>query len=149
MKRLRQCKAEYIKDQIQTDGGDQKKFWKSIREIIPNTKNAHSRINLINETTNEDIPMGQVADYINNFFLEIGPKLAASLDSTWEYKGVIADENIKDIEATQEEIIDISKKININKSSGMAHIPTWILKRAFITKSDIVTNIVNSSFTAC
>ena len=93
--------------------------------------------------------MGQVADYINNFFLEIGPKLAASLDSTWEYKGVIADENIKDIEATQEEIIDISKKININKSSGMAHIPTWILKRAFITKSDIVTNIVNSSFTAC
>ena len=66
-KRIRQYKAEYIKNQIQTNGGDQKKFWESIREIIPNTKNAQCTKNLINETTNEDIPMDQVADYINNY----------------------------------------------------------------------------------
>ena len=53
---------------MRTNGGDQKKFWKSVKEIIPNLKNTHNTINLTNETTNEDIPIDQVADYINNFF---------------------------------------------------------------------------------
>ena len=77
--RLRQCKAEFVKNQMEANGGDQKKFWKSIKDLLPNNKNAQNVINLINEDTNESVPVDKVAEYINQYFIGIEPKLAASL----------------------------------------------------------------------
>ena len=39
--------------------------------------------------------------------------------------------------------------INNNKSSGLPNIATWLLKEAFLANSNIVTDIINSSFESC
>ena len=67
--RLRQAKAEFIKEQMRANGKDQKKFWKSINDIIPNSKNNKNLINSINENTNEDVPTDQTADFINQYLV--------------------------------------------------------------------------------
>ena len=82
---------------MRANGKDPKKFWKSINDIIPNSKNNKTLINLINENTNEDVPTDQTADFINQYFIGIGPMLAAPLNQDWTYDGVIPDEIIAEI----------------------------------------------------
>ena len=138
-----------INDQLEATGGDQKKFWKSIQTIIPNSKKSHNLINLINETNGEVIPGSQTANYINDFFVQIGPKLAASLKKEWTYEGIEAMEITENIEVTREEIEKLCEKINVNKSSGLPNIATWILKEAFLANLNTVTTIINASFESC
>ena len=106
-------------------------------------------INLINETTGEDIPENQTANFIDNFFLNIGPRLAASLDREWDYIGVGTEEVIEDIVVTSEQIEKLCEEINTNKSSGLLNIATWLLKNAFLCIPDIITTIINASFESC
>ena len=68
-------------------------------------------INLLNEHTNEDIPMDQTADFINQFFINIGPQLAAPLNRGWTYDGIVTDETIDVITTNQREIEILSKNI--------------------------------------
>ena len=129
--------------------GDQKKFWKNIQNIIPNLKKNQNSINLINETNGETIPEDQTANYMNNFFVEIGPRLAASLDKEWMYEGVGSREVMENIIVTREEVKKLSGEINTNKSSGLPNIATWLLKEAFLNSTNIVTEIINTSFESC
>ena len=148
-KRLRNAKAEFIRDKMIATGGDQKKFWKNIQDIIPNTKKSQNLISLINENTGEVIPENQTANFINDFFLNIGPKLAAPLDREWDYIGVETEQIIDDITVTSEQIEKLCEQINTNKSSGLPNIATWLLKDAFLCLPDIVTMIINASFDSC
>ena len=148
-KRLRKAKAEFIKDQMAATEGNQKKNWKNIQNIIPNSKKGQILINLINEASGAIIPDDQTANYINNFFVEIGPRLAASLDKEWIYEGIEAREVIENIMVTREQVERLSGEINTNKSSGLPNIATWLLKEAFLANSNIVTDIINSSFESC
>ena len=62
------------------------------------------------------------------------------------YEGLIAEYVIHSIRVTQAEIEIICKNININKSSVIPNMSTWMLKEAFLIIPNIVTNIINSSF---
>ena len=148
-KRLQKAKSEYIRDQMEANGGDQKKFWKSIQNIIPNSKKSQMSINLINENNGDIVPENQTANYINEFFIGIGPKLAASLNKEWNYGGIEAEERIEDIIVTNEEIEELSEGINTNKASGLPNISTWVLKEAFLSKTNVIANIINASFEKC
>ena len=61
-------------------------------------------------------------NYINGYFIDISPKLAASLNCEWNYDRVVPEVNINGIVTNQIEIELLSKKINTNKSSGIQHI---------------------------
>ena len=143
--RLRQSKADFIKDKMRANGDDQKKFWKAVKEIIPSNKNSQNLINLVDDN-NDDVPVDQAANFINRYFVNIGPNLASVLQQDWQYNGVESDEMINNIETNQYEIECMSKQINTNKSSGIPHISTSILKEAFLTVPNIVTYIFNKSF---
>ena len=105
---------------------------------------------MINEENGEAIPEDQTANYINNFFVEIGPKLAASLDKEWmRDEGVESREVMENIVVTREEVEKLSGEINTNKSSGLPNIATWLLKEAFLNNTNIVTEIINTSFESC
>ena len=90
--------------------------------------------------------MEQAADYINQSFINIGPSLAATLNQEWEYGGADVEGRIGDIGTNRNEIEILCRKINVNKSSGIKHITTWMLKEAFLTVPDPITEIINMSF---
>ena len=61
---------------------DYKKYWEKINLILPN-KNKQNTINLTNKETGEPTDIHDTADFINEHFVKIGPKLAPKLVTKW------------------------------------------------------------------
>ena len=73
--------------------GDSRKFWKNIQEVIPNKKSNNGNIfNLLDNLPNEMIDSDKTADFINDYFTNIGPNLAKNLNKLWSFVGEKPDE---------------------------------------------------------
>ena len=131
-KRLRKAKAEFIRDKMEATGGDQKKFWKTIQDIIPNTKKSQNLISLINENTGEVVSENETANFINDFFLNIGPKLAASLDREWDYMGVETEQVIDDIAVMSEHIEKLCEKNQYQQVVGPTQYCNVVTKKCIL-----------------
>ena len=70
---------------------DPKKFWRLIETIVPGKKKKSGKISLVDRTkTGEaererEVNDQEVADFINTFFSDIGPKLARNYTDPWEF----------------------------------------------------------------
>ena len=105
-KRLRKARADYIKENLENNIGNSKKFWKNIQDVLPNKKNrSMGNFDLYDDTNKQDIPTEETADYINNFFVNIGPKLAQRYDETWNYEGTRSETILDDIRTNLDEVI--------------------------------------------
>ena len=73
---VKNSRADYIKDQLETHKNDPKKFWKNITKIIPNKKlNSAKNFNNIHDDNDNIIGQEYRADHINHYFSDIGLKL--------------------------------------------------------------------------
>ena len=111
IRRLRDAKADFIKDNLENNMGNQKKFWKNIQDILPSKKrNGNQTLKLIDKTTCQQINEDNTASYINDFFVNIGPNLAKNCNSDWEFKGRDCGNQIQDIVTNIDEITKLCKK---------------------------------------
>ena len=144
--RLRKAKADFIKEQLITHSNDQKKFWKHIQDVLPkNTHNNNKPISLLNDN-DQTIETENVADYINQFFTDIGPNLAKNCQMDWVYSGNESIGSLTNIETTKEEIIVICKNININKASCVDNISSEVLRDAFLAVPEKLCIFFNTCF---
>ena len=65
---IRKAKNDYIKNELTENVADSKKFWKHIKEVIPDGGSGHNKINLIDECTGLMVDDNNTADYSNDFF---------------------------------------------------------------------------------
>ena len=131
-KRLRDARAEFIKDRMDQNMGDSKKFWKNIQEVIPNKKSNNRNIfNLLDISTKEMIESEKTADFINDYFTNIGPNLAKYLRKPWSFIGEKPDEILDELLTNEVEILELCKGINTNKSSSIEHLSSEIIRDAF------------------
>ena len=133
LSKIRKAKSDFIKNEINENMSDSKKFWKQIKEIIPNSGTFQNKIILNDENTGQLIEENNTADYINDFFTNVGPKLARNLHMPWEYKGKVADRHLSDIIVNTEEITKFVKEIEISKSSSIENLSSKVLKDAFLS----------------
>ena len=56
---------------------------------VPSQKQQSQHISLIDEISNLTVPDELTANYINEHFATIGPKLAQNFNAHWEYNGAI------------------------------------------------------------
>ena len=72
-KNIRKAKADFVKDQLMTNANNSSKFWRTIKQVIPsnNAKPKSSNIALTGPDSLQ-IPSKDTADYINNFFVNVG-----------------------------------------------------------------------------
>ena len=82
-RRLRQARADFISENLNNNIGNQKEFWKNIQNILPNKKSGNPDIHLIHDTLNIEIDDKQTSTYINDFFINIGPKLVTKCKTPW------------------------------------------------------------------
>ena len=65
-KRLRDARAEYIKENLDNNMGDQTKFWKNIQSVIPSAKMKKvGNFKLVDQDTGLDIEENATSRYIN------------------------------------------------------------------------------------
>ena len=85
---------------------------------------------------------------MNDFFTNIGPNLARSFNSRWVFHGVPNQNIMNDFVVIEQEVIDLCKEINTNKSSAINNLSSKILKMAFLTLSKQFTYLLNLSLTS-
>ena len=87
-----------------------------------------------------------LTDTDTNFFTNIGPNLAKKCNQTWQYFGTECENTLTNIPTTSEEIMVITKKININKVSYIGNLSSEILRDAFMGLSARLSQLFNTCF---
>ena len=70
-----------------------------------------NRIKLIDHDNVHIIKDENTADYISDFFLNVGPNLAKAKNSEWRYEGITADRHLSKIILNTDKIIKFCKEI--------------------------------------
>ena len=83
---------------------------------------------------------------MNDYFVNVGPKLAQGCQSQWNFAGVETPLMLNNFRVNEEETLHFCKLININKSSAIENLASRILKLAFITLVTQFTYIINLTF---
>ena len=144
---VRYSKADYIKSNLETYKDDAKKYWRTIKSVLPDGKNNVNNVIKLKDETGKDVENCRTAEFINQFFVSIGPKLAKSFDSEWTYYGPSLEQTFEFKLITNECTHNIVKTINTNKSSGIANLSSQILKDAFSALVPELTFLLNLSLT--
>ena len=89
------------------------------------------------------------SEYMNNFFMKVGPNLAKKFDKKWEYYGETSGNSIGDLNINKFHVIDVIKNIDITKSSGLDRISSNCLKDACLALCAQLTHILRMSIKVC
>ena len=144
---VKNAKSDFIKENLDRYGNDSKKFWKTIRDVVPSSKNTNNTKIALKNSSGEIIENPKtLSNEMNKFFTSIGPNLAKNMRDPWTYAGVTIHENIDDITTNNEEVSKLLKDININKSSAIKGISSKILKPALTLLVHQLTFIYNLCF---
>ena len=142
---VEEAKINYMNDNLESSYRDPKQFWRNIFSILPSKKQKQkSKIHLKN-SDNTIMEDSLVADYINDFFTNIGPDLAKNLNDDWEYFGNEFDNEVQDIKINKMEVINFIKEIDLTKSSGLNKISSQCLKDALLALSAQLIHIFTIS----
>ena len=127
--------------------GDQNKFWKNIQNVIPSSKKKNfGSFKLVDDNSGLDIEEEKTAQYINDFFVNIGPNLAKKCDRPWRFDGRSCAHNMDNIQTDIVEVTKLCSQIDINKSSCIEHLSSEILRDAFLAVPRKLVELFNLSF---
>ena len=131
---IKNGKETFIKDQIEQNSGNPKKFWRYINNTTGLGKNRIKvdTINLVDQNGME-IQGNSAADYMNDYYATAGYQLMKSFNTIWvpnpniikEYDGFEFEE------IAEYEILKLVKDIQIGKSSAYSNLSSRLFKDAF------------------
>ena len=171
---IRRAKADYVLSQLDTRSKDSSKFWKELKEVFPTkkVKGDKTKIQLIDEVTAVPIAETDKADYINEYFVNVGnPPAGSPLNQTKSSTNkhsknarkthkrrtnphfpvspqppAQVDEPLWTIPTfTEQEVIQVLQSIEPKKSSGLPHISNVALKPVLKILAEQMTFISNLS----
>ena len=143
---IKNAKADFITENLREHEGNPKKFWQSIHQVIPGKKSKFKEcINLKDQNDKSFQNNEEAANYMNDFFTNIGPSLAKKFDKPWVYTGLDYMSELHEIETNTDELLQYIRAINITKSSAIDYLSSRILKDAFTCLIDQFTHLVNAS----
>ena len=94
------------------------------------------------------VPHPDIPEYINEFFTNIGPKLAENFDNTWtDDLPYIEHCMLEEFVFSEREVTNAIKEIDINKSASVDNMATRVLKDAFEYLIPQLTHMFNCSLT--
>ena len=142
---IRQARKEFIQAELRTNSTDYKKFWKTIRSVIPSDK-GNSKQDILLAHEGKKLPKDKVADHINNYFVNIGKQIKVSMQVPPSDANADASDNNWALEEfTETEVFKAVQSINISKSSGLENISSFIVKEVFTILTSQITYLFNLS----
>ena len=145
LNRVRNCKSEFVKNELNYNYDDSKKFWNTVKTVIPDKKKNSTKFLLIDPANHTHIPPNELPNFENSFFADIGTNLANKLKGDWTYSGAKSDVILHDIVVTEAEVLKACLDINVNKSSSVNNVSSRILKDAFTTVPNIIRHVIQIS----
>ena len=142
---LENLRADFLKREQEINKADPKKFWKNVASVFPSKEGATNTIWLKEGESKKDIDPENTAEFINQFFTNIGPNLAKKHKKRWLYFGETIDDSIALFNTDIEEVTALCKEINIMKSSGIDELSSRLCKDAFMVLGQQLVHIFNCS----
>ena len=129
-KSIKSAKSDCLLNKLDLYQNDPKKFWQTIKEILPQTKSSS-----INFLSHQGAQMSdkEMSEEINDFFADVGAKLASEIPQVDDTPVMLQDpELIPDLfidRFADADITRATKSISVHKSSGITLIASriWII----------------------
>ena len=150
---IKTFKAIKIKSDLDRYQNNPTKIWEKIHEFLPKNNTTYRINSLLDEDTDAIITSGKLSGHVNEYFTQIGAKLAevhlheySDLDEGDNRdRGYDNQDNITGKTIDLKEIIPVLKNINVTKSSAVRHMSSMVLKDAFLAVPDKLCKIYNCS----
>ena len=141
---IKAAKSDFLQNELTMNKSDPKKFWRNIKGVLPDQESGS--INIKNPITNDTLDRDAQAQVINDFFANIGEKLAVKFGdlqvdvNIWPpHEG----DKLQIRHITQIEVLKLIDSISIFKSSGLDNIGSKVLKDFMTLASREVTQFYN------
>ena len=147
---IRQARKDFVLEELRENKSDYKKFWKTIRTVIPSEKVKANRDILLTHEGRK-LPKDEVAQYVNDYFINIGKHPGGGTDIHEDQYSTAQDEDEEGVgevkwafrEFNEAEVYKMVQSINIYKSSGLSNISSFIVKEAFSILVSQITFLFN------
>ena len=145
---VRKAKGKYVKETLAKYKNNPRKFWEVMNSFFKAPK-THPPPALIDKSTGELVSNN--AEYINDFFSEIGEKLFSAKniavrpyeDPAEDYLDVQLDDT--HVSFNLDDIRTLSKQIDITKPSGVPHVSSTVMKDTMLSCTDIFHHLFEYS----
>ena len=143
-------KRKYYSEKLLQFQVDAKKTWRIMKEVIGKSKLIHTTLpRKIVVNKNVIFEEKHIANALNNFFINIGPKLADDIPTaTRSFESYVrnTNETIKEEPITINKLKDAFFPLQINKNAGYEEISFNVIKNCFGELFDPLKCIFNLSF---
>ena len=68
LQRVRNCKSEFMKNELNNNQDDSKKFWNTVKTVIPDNKNTNSKFHILDSDKQDYVSHENLPNFVNNFF---------------------------------------------------------------------------------
>ena len=148
----REAKKRYYKDFFELNKTKISIVWKGIKSIVNIKQSSRKDITLIDGDGKDITDPYKISNSFNKYFVNIGPDIDKTIPkSKHDYNKYLNEIHCNKtfflVPTTHNEIFDIIKILDINKSTGPNSIPVFILKIFNCFFSEHLSNIINLSFT--
>ena len=118
------AKPNYIKQQLNRNSRNPKKFWRVIKDLINPKTDMTATASFLDPSTNKYVEKGLEATFLNNYFINIVRNLDITLDDESMLNVYNLDNTFcfKNDLPTEPEIVGIIKGLDVNKSSCVENI---------------------------
>ena len=149
-KNIRKAKDDYYEGKFEEHVSNSKKTWSLINEVIQKNKNKNSMPSIFYDEFKSYESALDIANGFNDFFVNIGPKLAQAIpQSGKDYKDFLSDpirQNFVFANVTHDIIYDALNRLQPKKSAGLDGISMAMLKEIMPCIIIPVTYLFNLSF---
>ena len=144
---LATAKEEFVKNKLEEHEANPRKFWRTINEVSGIGKNKSSKkCTKIIDQDERVYEKQEAADFLNNYYSNIGPNLAKAHKKKWDKRkcNIETTSSFSFQWVTEIEVKHLIKEIKISKSSAIEGLSTRLLKDAFEVLSFELTYLYNS-----
>ena len=148
-KLINSAKEDFIKDSLNSNLNDPKKFWRIINNSFLKGTKANEPINLLDDE-GLSLTLEESCTYMNDYLTSFGVDLKRQFGNVHDTgphsfssydQGTLAYE----YEIKTEDIISVLKDIDINKGSGLDYLPSFVIKDAFLSILPQIRYLMNQS----
>ena len=145
---LLHTKEEFLKNQMEIDKGNPRAFWRKLNAITGNTKDSHNFRCIFNDA-GVKVEKSEAAEFMNNYFTNIGEVLNENNHSTWKCHDFFEAAPKTDgllLNVVDENIVKkYVRTLEITKPSGIHNLNNKLLCDAFKVLAFELTAIFNDS----
>ena len=142
-------KKNYFNETLRENSHTPKQLWKKLKELVPSKITKSSKVQRIQVKDPEVTDKKQIADYFNDFFINIGRKLASQITlrgNPLDYlQANTQPTDFKFEQATGSDVLSKIRKLKEGKSMGLDGISVKTIKAGESALSGPLTYIFNLS----